>query len=204
MKTMKHLVVAILAIGLVGLVSAAQADLRPLMRGGRGDAYSHQCGPGCQCGRNSEQPWHGYVVERGRTWVLTHNQGRKVQLSVVRGRVHLWRGERFRVIPIRQSGRDVVAELRHEGDVLAIVKYALPRHGGHGGRSFHATPSRGSGFRSQPGYSRGGRGSHNPPAMRGRDDHRPRYEAPEPRGRDGRGPGNDGRGRGGGRGGGRR
>jgi len=148
MKTTRNTVLtALLAAGLVGLMATAQADLRVQLGGGPGHGIASA---------SLGVPWYGYVLERGRGWVQTSAYDQPVRLNVQKGRVPLQRGERFRIIPIRRDGGKEVAELRHEGDVLAIVKYTPAR------TYFGSTPHRyndgGSPFRP---------GSSHRPAFRG-------------------------------------
>lgn len=149
MKTNRSIVIAaLLAAGLVGLMATAQADLRIQLGGGpRLGVASAPLGA----------PWYGYVLERGRGWVQTSVYDQPVRLNVQRGRVPLQRGDRFRIIPIRRDGGKEVAEMRHEGDVLAIVKYtpartyfgSAPRHYDDRGSPFRPGSDHRPAFRGQ-------------------------------------------------------
>lgn len=209
MKTNRTTLTAMLVAGLVGVVTAAQADVW------LGTGSTNRIG---YTSASLSAPWYGYVLDRGRGWIETELYGRRVHLDIVKGHPPLVPGHRFRVIPIRRDGGMEVGELRHEGDVLGIVRYA-PVRGYYGGttRGYDHSPFRPGGYGHRPSY-RGNRGSgfrfdvriggdrdgkrHRPPATYdrrgpGRDGQGPRGDRRGPD-RDGRGPGRDGGGRRGG------
>ncbi len=112
MRAIWRLTPTLAALTCVGLVSVAEAG--PGFRGrttSRGpDAYRHDIQ--FNDGYTYNDYWGGNIVDAGRGWVAITCRGVAIRVRITDGSPRLRIGERIRVVPFRQDGREAIAELR--------------------------------------------------------------------------------------------
>ena len=111
MKTLRVLAIVTVILGLVGLVSIAQADGRR----DYGDRHSRL-----------GKPWIGVVKKGGgdRALVRRDRETVSVRLNLRKGR--LYKGDRIRLVPIRRTTHDEIAEVYHGAAVHIVAQLCPP------------------------------------------------------------------------------